>query len=318
MLDRQNMDLIDHLDKQIQPHRSSKIKQIATMPFRFLGRILTVRSAQLASRFGWTCAFRRKMFYGGNIRFPFPACWDLLVYRSYIDEAELRLLKYMVRHLPDGGQMIDVGANIGFVCQLASRLLGPQGQVFAFEPGEQALSFLNENLAGYRNVQIIPKAAMDVDGNVTFFEGLGAAMVSSSTVASHASDRGGVAVREVTIAATTLDIFCAQNEAVPDLIKVDVEGAELSVLRGAKGILANQRPAIILEVSFLPEEYESQYAPCIRLLTKAGYVPHVLEADGSTRPIAIGDVPERGAYCSIEAGYLHGLDNILFVHPERP
>lgn len=318
MLTQERNELIRKLDGLVLPHRAPLVRQLTTMPFGAVGRIATVHASHFAIRMGWTGSLRRQMFFGDRMRFPFPACWDLLVYRSYIDEAELRLMKFMLRHLPTGAQMIDVGANVGFFCLLASRIVGPEGRVHAFEPGQQALGYLQGNVDGSENVEIVARAAMDQSGEVTFYEGVGAAMVSSSTVKSHAAGRDTGEVRKVTILTTTLDDYCASTATEPTLIKVDVEGAELSVLRGGAKVLARRRPWIALEVSFVPEEFTSQYAPCVELLGEAGYIPHVIDADGGPAPVGLGDVADRGARCAPQAGYLHALDNILFVHPERP
>lgn len=308
--------LVARFDAHVDPHRDPFAKQLRTIPLRAFGRVATVRLALLATRLRWDGSLTRKMAYGGRLRFPFPACWDLLVYRTYIDEAELRLLKFMALHLDDGDVMVDVGANIGLVCQFASQLVGPKGQVHAFEPGEQALGYLRANLAACPNCTIIPMAAMDRDGEVTFYEGIGAAMVSSSIVQSHAADRETGGMREVRVTGTRLDTHCANAGCAPALIKIDVEGAELSVLRGAARIIDQHHPAIVLEVSFRPAEYASQYAPCIALLVNAGYVPHVIDHDGGCHPITPDQVPARGSDCGTAQGYLHGLDNMLFLHPE--
>jgi FkbM family methyltransferase len=311
----ERLDLIARLDALVQPHRRPLAEQLRRTPLAAVRRILLARAALAALWLGWNVTLSRRLFTSDETEFPFPACWDLLVYRTYVDEAELRLLKFLIRSLPGSAVVLDVGANIGVVCQLTSRLVGDQGRVYGFEPGQQALRYLHRNLAGRANCQIVEQAAMDREGDITFHEGTGAAMVSSSAVGSHAQDRNTGSVRSVTVSATTLDAFCAGTGAVPTLIKIDVEGAELMVLRGAAGLLATVYPAIILEVSFRPDEHTAQYAPCIDLLVAAGYVPHVFAADGTARPIARDAIPSHGAACTKGWGYLHMLDNLLFLHP---
>ncbi|WP_425040532.1 FkbM family methyltransferase [Primorskyibacter sp. S187A] len=306
--------LVDTLNGHIMPHRKPLKTQLLQSPGLLLQRFLTVKAATLAVRLQRGRDMSRRMFYGEDIRFPFPACWDLAVYRSYIDEAELRLLKYLILNLPSGGQFLDVGANIGLMSQVAAKVMGPDGRVYAFEPGAQALSYCKDNVARFPQVQIVAKAAMDAPGELTFFEGTGACMVSSSTVEAHFDGRDKN-VREVTIEATTLDDFCASEAAVPDVIKIDVEGAELSVLKGARRVLETIRPSVVLEVSFKPEEFEELYQPPIRLLQEAGYVAHAIGPNGT--PHAISNAFEEHAkQCTFANGYLHVLDNLLFLHPE--
>ncbi len=311
-------DLIERLDRLVLPHRAPLARQIRRMPFAAAQRMLIVRVSLLMMRLGWNVGLRRRSFTGEAVVFPFPACWDLLIYRTYIDEAELRLLKFLLRALPEGAEVLDVGANIGLVCQVASRIVGASGRVHAIEPGELALGFLRQNLAGRDNCCLVTKALTDSEGPVTFFEGAGAAMVSSSLVADHAADRETSGLRAVTVMATTLDAYCARSGARPTLVKIDVEGAELSVLTGAARTLATLHPTILLEVSFRPEEHDRHYAPCLALLQAAGYVAHAIGADGNCQPIADGAVAAYGQSCTPEAGFLHNLANILFLHPAGP
>lgn len=309
--------LIARVDSFIQPHRAPWRQQMTSMPLQAMGRACTARLANLASQMGWTCALRREMFYGETVRFPFPACWDLLVYRSYIDEAELRLLKFMIGHLPRGAEVIDVGANIGFICQLASKIVGDKGRVHAFEPGRQALGFLRENLTGFDNTRIVQKAIIDHCGEVIFYEGRGSSMISSSTVENHISSRDSGDIKKVRVPAVTLDFYCDEQRLAPTLIKIDVEGAELSVLRGASDVLERHHPWIVLEVSFVRDEFAEHYEPCVKLLSEIGYEPYKFDDSGSPVPITPQGVSDHGADIGLDANFLHGLDNILFVHPER-
>lgn len=310
--------LIATLDDHVVPHRAPLSQQLMKTPVLAFRRIATVRAGHLATLVGLNLSLTTRTFFGTALRFPYPACWDLGVYRTYIDEAELRLLKYIMRNLRTGATMIDVGANIGFMCQLASTVVGPDGRVFAFEPSATALAYLRGNVADFDNVEIVPVAAMDRVGTVTFFEGSGAAMVSSSTVESHALDRTPSKIREITVPTTTLDTFCADRSLSPDMLKIDVEGAEISVLKGAEKLLDATRPGIVMEVSLRDDEYEQQYAPSVALLAQHGYVPHVLNADGTASAITPPQIPQRARDCTLENGYLHQLDNVLFIHPERP
>lgn len=312
----ERIDLVQKLDERVGLHRATWGAQLTRTPYSTFRRVVLSRRAAADREHSRSQVLVRDSFFDEQVELPFPACWDLRVYGTYIDEAELRLQKYMLRHLPSGGTFVDVGANIGFFCLLAARIVGPRGQLHAFEPGTEALRFLKRNLAHVRNITINDMAVMEAPREITFFEGTGAAMVSSSAVQSHLADRNAD-VTEVTVPATSLDAYVAEHGLAPDMVKVDVEGAELSVLQGASALLAQGRATFVLEISLKEDEFLENYAPCVQLLAQHGYLPHRIDPQGDPTPID-GDLLEiRGPRCSKPRGYLHGLDNITFLPPRH-
>ena len=135
-------------------------------------------------------------------------------------------LALLERLLPPGALFVDVGANIGFFSLLAARRVGPAGRVIALEPNPAALRRLRQNLAlnpAFR-VEVIEAAASDRVGEVRLAQpddwNLGGVCISET---------GTVPVR----CAPLGDLLAPLNLAhAPDLMKIDVEGHEPSVLRG--------------------------------------------------------------------------------------
>jgi FkbM family methyltransferase len=145
------------------------------------------------------------------------------------------------RLLSPGGSMWDVGASIGFHTIVASRAVGPDGQVAAFEPLAANLARLRRSieLNAMSNVLVRPVAVSDTCGTAIFFRAPSAAM--GSLVAPAAS------LGEHTVPTTTLDQEL-KSLREPSLVKIDVEGGELSVLRGATELLSRVRPVLIVEL----------------------------------------------------------------------
>lgn len=145
----------------------------------------------------------------------------------------------LLRALKEGDCAVDGGANIGFFTLLMSKLVGDTGQVLAFEPGENNLERLIRNLNLNRcvNVKVVPKPLWASKTNVNLFcyEDGGA----NSLWPRDGVDRGNE------MAATTLDLECLHP---PKLIKLDIEGAEVRALRGARATLKNH-PVIITEMN---------------------------------------------------------------------
>lgn len=140
--------------------------------------------------------------------------------------------------LRPGDVVYDIGANVGFFTLLASRLVGPQGQVYAFEPLPRNLALLERHirLNDCRNVTVFELARAARSGSARFVaEGVGPSM----------SKLGGEGTLEVRTAALD-ELFAAHELRPPTLRKMDVEGAEHDVLQGAARLLRDSRPTIFL------------------------------------------------------------------------
>jgi FkbM family methyltransferase len=153
--------------------------------------------------------------------------------------------------------VFDLGANVGFYTLLASVLVGPSGKVFAFEPLPRNLFLLREHLRINRitNVSIIEGAVSDRSGSTTFEEG-------QSSATGHLSRDG-----KVRVATTTLDELWFKGAiTTPDFIKIDIEGAEMKALVGARAMLESAKATIFLATHGSPIHQE-----CCHFLSGIGY-----------------------------------------------
>jgi FkbM family methyltransferase len=142
--------------------------------------------------------------------------------------------------------VLDVGANIGAYTVLFAQWTGPAGRVIAFEPAPRALGGLREHLRlnGVADrVEIVDRAVSDAVGSASFdCEG------ASGANALVADRTAGISA--ITVKTTSLDAFCEEHGLRPATIKIDVEGAELEVLRGGRRTLA--QPGVQAFVEFHP------------------------------------------------------------------
>jgi len=148
-------------------------------------------------------------------------------------------------YLSDGMTAFDVGAHVGNLTTLFSRLVG-RGAVHAFEPAPEAFGALRSALATERASNVIanPIALSDRPGpaRLNCYDGPFQAFTTMANrpLADYGVDAGPA--RPVDVEATTLDAYCrAKGVGRIDLLKIDVEGAELQVLRGAREMLAAKR-----------------------------------------------------------------------------
>jgi len=148
---------------------------------------------------------------------------------------EHRLFALLGSALRPGMVFVDVGANKGDFTIYAARIVGEQGHVHSFEPDAENALWLRRTVATnrLRNVTVHETAISDMSGEATLYRGADSG--THSLVAEGDTDGTKVRVRRLSDAL----------ESPPDVLKVDVEGAEMSVMQGAVGKLA---PLVVIEV----------------------------------------------------------------------
>jgi FkbM family methyltransferase len=144
----------------------------------------------------------------------------------------------------------DVGANQGIFSFAAAGMAGASGAVYAFEPDTFLVSLLRRSARLNPNsapVEAIPCAVSDRAGLARLRIAERARSANSLQGVQASSQMGGVRESH-TVLTVTLDWCLEQGLRPPDVLKVDVEGAELNVLRGAQELLHRYRPPILIEV----------------------------------------------------------------------
>jgi FkbM family methyltransferase len=169
-------------------------------------------------------------------------------------EQEYDTVLWLQQVVRPGMQVIDVGANVGQMSLEMAELVGPTGRVVAIEPAEGNLRILRDHLNGNGfadRVEVLAAVGAEAHGGVMsfFVAGESADAVGSghSTVARALE---GVDRHEVRVAKVSIDGVCRERNMSPAVIKIDVEGAELAVLEGARDTLERARPT--LRIGFHP------------------------------------------------------------------
>lgn len=165
---------------------------------------------------------------------------------------ELDTARWLRRLLRPGMSFADCGANIGYFTLLAARLVGPAGRVDAFEPDPvnraRLESHIADNLrAGHdAPVRVHPVALASQPGTVTLFRAAGSdANHGMSSLFRDAAAGTAETSSSHQVPTARLDQLLA---APPDVVKIDIEGAEFDAIKGMAGILAGDRPpAMIIE-----------------------------------------------------------------------
>lgn len=162
-------------------------------------------------------------------------CW-----RAWAGVWEPRAIELFRRCVRPGDVVFDLGARFGAYSLLASRLVGSQGDVYAFEPDPVARSVLARNLAANRasNVTIVPHAVSARPGSAWLRSPKPG---SGNTVV---SEEGGI----LGVETVSLVSFCHEHSLSPAVIKVDVEGGEARVLTDQATSLVQATRLVLVEM----------------------------------------------------------------------
>lgn len=179
------------------------------------------------------------------------------------------------RTVPENGVVFDVGANIGFSALVAARLTGPGGTVVAFEPQPESVAAIRANAAanGFAHLQVVEAAAGASSGEAELIVVADSLWTRLATVGEHDLEAQRLTVRVMALDDAELP--------APDVVKIDVEGAELDVLDGMQRLLAEHRPVLIVEMHGKNAEFVSRMrAAGYRVVNLEGTSP-VEDADGN-------------------------------------
>lgn len=217
--------------------------RLRRLPVGHFGRSLLKRLYHAAMMLRTGGRGLRSELPGGEVVYASPE-WR---YLSWNPE-EYQAFRDSVR---PGAVAFDIGANVGAYSLLLGQWVGPGGAVFAFEPAPHTHDGLRRQIRLNGLDQIVTPVRAAV----------GAAPATASFVIEPTAGEGRLAVAGTTtdgagttvdVQVTTIDEFCARGRLTPDFIKIDVEGAELDVLRGARETIRRTRGRLALFVEMHP------------------------------------------------------------------
>ena len=180
------------------------------------------------------------------------------------------------QHIRPGYVVLDVGANIGAHTLPFARLVGPQGRVIAFEPTRYAFTKLARNVALNPNLSPaiqLEQIALTDNPHSELTSHLYSRWPLRSDDSSHHTVHLGVLADTAGGHSQTLDDYIQQHDLIRvDFLKIDVDGHECRILRGATRLLATQRPLILIELApHVLDEAGESLAGLVQILKSAGY-----------------------------------------------
>lgn len=225
--------------------------------------------------------------------------YTLMNFRAY-EMAETDFLKSIIHA---SSVVLDIGANCGWYSLALARHC-PTAHIHAFEPIPHTHGILARNIQhnGLTNVVAHRLAFSNHESTLEFLHTPRCSGATSLLKAGQPVplDR----LEKITCPSTTLDKFCAQHGLAPDIIKCDVEGAELMVIQGGEKMLAAHKPVILIE---LLRKWSRQFGyhpnDVVKQLAQHGYQAYTLGING------LRDCP------SIDEDTIE--TNFIFLHPQK-
>ena len=244
-------------------------------------------------------------FFGLPMQVMLPAGTDLYLLGAKSHDSEVRLARLLLRHLQPGDTFVDVGGHFGYFSLLASRLVGPAGRVVAFEASASTHAVLHANVHAQANITAYHQALSDQPGTISFFEfPVLYNEFNTMNVDQFRQEKwfAESPPTKIEVSAVPLDAVVQREELNPTIIKIDVEGAELQVIRGATDTLRRLRPLVVMEY-LAPNRHNTAHREAATLLLELGYRGYAPASDGQLEA------------CDDLDAYLtrHGIESVNFV-----
>jgi FkbM family methyltransferase len=195
-------------------------------------------------------------------------------YKAKIEAGPVDRLQQLVR---PGTTVIDVGANIGFFTLKFAEWVGPSGNVIAIEPDEENFSALRVAISRS------PFGSRVITHKAVAAERPGVRWLERNEM--HPGDHKiALGNKGIEVTAVSVDALVEQGRLPPvSLMKIDVQGAEMMVLAGARRMLVADMPALFVEIDDLAlAHFGSSREALLAFLEELGYTLHALSADGAT------------------------------------
>lgn len=207
----------------------------------------------------------------------------------FLDYSDINGISFLKKTLKKDNVFIDIGANIGAYTLIASKLVEKTGMVIAFEPVNTINKMLIDNIKmnGLTNIIVEKKAVYDQNTNLELFISNEQNMGMSS-ILNHSHESG----EKQKIEAITLDNYVQLKKlAKIDLVKIDIEGAEIHALKGMKQSLVKFKPTLIIEISDGILENSSVKSNAIYdFLFDLNYVPYNIDEKGNIKDFSSKDI----------------------------
>jgi FkbM family methyltransferase len=249
------------------------------------------------------------VFWDQFMLISLPASVDIFLSGGKTHNSEIRLTRYLINHLHSRSVFMDIGAHFGFYSLLAA-YIAEKGKVYSIEAASKSFQILHENTKDKENIAAFNIAFNETDESINFYE-FPTLYSEYNTLVRNQYEREAwfeaKSIKVQRIDGKRGDSFIAGESALPEVIKIDVEGAEDIVLRGLSNYLLSHSPAIIMEFS-QSNRGNDNHRLADNFLKSFGYLAHSIDEAGEPQ-VLTSNTHEYVDKLSMES------DNIIYIKP---
>lgn len=219
-------------------------------------------------------------FFGRNMNILFPSGTDIYITGGKTDNAELRLTCFLLLNITEQTHFIDIGAHFGYYSLLAETC-GAKS-ITAIEPSAQSFGILEKNASGSGFVPV-HTALSDHQGSIMLSEFPGAYGEYNTVYPDQFAGQDWFARTgsiQTKAEVTTIDLLFNEITDNAVIIKIDAEGSEYDILKGAKRFLQQHPQAVVILEYIYGERDNSRHRLAVELLTASGFNGYVINASG--------------------------------------
>ena len=278
------MTLLNDIKKLEKLATCSKLHRWFSNPYKYF-------KAQLFRHFAYRITKKEaivetKLFFNKKMFIGLPSSTDIYLTGGKSHQSEINLAKWLIQNLKTGNHFLDIGAHYGYFSLLALELVGNAGRVISFEPSCKGFDVLSMNAKNKEHFIVYHKAVCDKVDTISFYEFPNLfSEYNSMQIAQYENEnwfRNSQPVK-TTVETTTIDRIVNDN-FLPHIIKVDVEGAEFKVVNGGLSFLKINSPIFIMEYVTRSRD-NREHRKALALLKEIGYSSFIIESNGALQPI---------------------------------
>lgn len=231
---------------------------------------------------------KARSFFGDEMVVALPAGSDIYFTGGKSHPSEINLAYFLLKQVKPGSEFADIGAHFGYFTLLATKLVGPNGRVHSFEPGANTFKILQINTSKRPNTQVSNSALSDQNGQLQFYEF--PAYYSEYNTIDISQFDGKDWIKKykperIIVEAVAIDDLVSTISFNPDIIKMDVEGAENKVIKGGMQYFEHNAPIIIMEYLSASRGNDA-HKKAVELLLSLGYHVNILKEKGELEVVS--------------------------------
>lgn len=281
-------DILHRIDRLYDLVHSGPVRRMLSRPARYLmAWAYRLRLRYINPRLSTLSDI--PLLWGGQFQILLPASFDLFIWGSKTHISELRYMQYLARRVKKGDSYLDIGAHFGFFSRFFNEL-SEGGSILAVEAASITFGLLEHNLQGLDNATAV-HAAMSEENGTAEFHSFPPSHSEYNTLlpGQYTAEKWFSSFPPAleVVAQFRGDSLLKHHDFRPDLIKIDVEGAEELVVKGLSEYLASASPELCVEIkgeSSLRDSYIGMHTQLIN----AGYHAHEITEEGETLPLKTG------------------------------